>query len=95
MKIAFAVVLGIVLILVAVRVVSFFNEERALNQNLSDIQSRLTDAKSQEANLQGEMQYLANPANLEKELRTQFNYKKPGENMVIIVPPPSQASTTP
>ena len=93
MKLAFAIVIGVVLILVGFRAFSFLGEERSLSQNLSDLQTRLTAAKSQEADLQAEMQYLANPANLAKELRTQFNYKKPGETMVIIVPPSTATAT--
>lgn len=86
MKLVFAGLLVVVLIFIGIRVVSFLGEQHALAENLSDIQTRLTQEKEQEADLQQEMQYLANPVNLEKELRSQFNYKKPGETMVIIVP---------
>lgn len=92
MKVAAVVVLAIVLILIGSRIYSFFVEERQLSADLADIEARLTKAKYDEANLQDEMKYLANPLNLEKELRARFNYKKPGETMVIIVP--VQASTT-
>lgn len=92
MKLAFAIALAVVVILIGVQVFSFLGEQRSLNQNLSDVDTRLATAKSQEADLQAEMQYLSNPANLEKELRSQFNYKKPGETMIIIVSP--QASST-
>jgi len=94
MKLAFAIVLCIVVVLVGIQVFSFLGQQRALNQNLSDVGTRLAQAQSQEANLQAETQYLANPANLEKELRAQFNYKKPGETMVIIVPTATSSSTT-
>ncbi|HVO28919.1 MAG TPA: septum formation initiator family protein [Candidatus Paceibacterota bacterium] len=93
MKIAFIIVLSLVVIFVGVRVVGFLEEQRALQQNLGDVQSRLATAKTQEANLEEEMQYLSDPANLEKELREQFNYKNPGETMVILVP--QTASSTP
>jgi hypothetical protein len=93
MKIAFAIILAIILVVIGLQIFSFLGEERALNQNLSDVELRLTQAKAQEADLQDEMQYLANPTNLEKELRVRFNYKKPGETMIIIVP--SGTSTTP
>jgi hypothetical protein len=92
MKLFFAIMLGIVVVLIGTQIFSFAGQEKSLNQSMSDIQSRLTQAQTQEADLQEEMQYLANPANLEKELRAQFNYKKPGETMIIIVP--AQASTT-
>ncbi len=95
MKLAFAIALFIVVLLIGFQVFSFLGQERSLSQNLSDVESHLAAAKLQEADLQEETQYLSNPANLEKELRAQFNYKKPGETMMIIVPTQAGASTTP
>jgi cell division protein FtsB len=93
MKLAFAIFLGIFLIFLSWNIFSFVQQQHALSENLSDVEARLTAAQAQEADLQEETQYLSNPANLEKELRAQFNYKKPGETMIIIVP--AQSSTTP
>jgi len=76
------------------KVYSFWKEQGQLNQNLADIETRLTTAKADEANLQSDVQYLANPVNLEKELRSRFNYKKPGETMIIIVPEESSTATS-
>ena len=86
MKIAAAIVLLVVLVFVGGRVYSFFAQERHLGSELADIEARLTKAKYDEANLQAQVRYLANPLNLEKELRARFNYKKPGETMIVIVP---------
>jgi cell division protein FtsB len=94
MKIVAGVVLAIVLVFVGGRVYSFFAQERQLNGELADIEARLTKAKYDEANLQAEVRYLANPLNLEKELRTRFNYKKPGETMIVIVPAQSSTATS-
>lgn len=91
MKIAAAVVLFIVLIYIGARIVSFFGQEHQLNAQLAEVQTELTKAQYNEESLQEEMAYLANPINLEKELRARFNYKKPGETMIIIVP--AQSST--
>ena len=91
MKIAAIVILSILLIVLGVKIYSFVAEENQLGQQLSDVQARLTKAQADEDSLQEESQYLANPINLEKELRARFNYKKPGETMVIIVP--AQSST--
>lgn len=92
MKIAAIAVLAAILVLVAWQVLGFFMQERQLSAALADVQARLTKAQADEANLQAEVKYLANPLNLEKELRARFNYKLPGETMIIIVP--SQTSTT-
>jgi len=93
MKLASAIFLFLVLVFVGWQAFGFWRQERALSQNLSDAAAKLASAEEDEANLQEESQYLSNPANLEKELRAQFNYKKPGETMIIIVP--SESSTNP
>ncbi len=86
--------LAIALVLIASRVFAFFSEERHLAASLADIEARLTKTKNDESNLQSEVQYLANPLNLEKELRARFNYKKPGETMIIIVPTGTSSPTS-
>ena len=92
MKIASIVVLSIFLIVIGVQVFSFVRQEWSLGSELADVQANLTKAQTEETSLQEEDQYLANPANLEKELRARFNYKKPGETMVIIVPSASSSA---
>lgn len=86
--------LAIMFIFIATRVYGFFAQERELAADLADIGVRLTQAQTTESNLQLEMRYLANPLNLEKELRAQFNYKKPGETMIVIVPGPTSTPGT-
>jgi hypothetical protein len=74
MKIAAIVILLLLLIFLGVQIYSFVKQEHELSGDLSDIQSRLTKAQTDEANLQEENDYLANSSNLEKELRGRFNY---------------------
>ena len=94
MKIASIVVLSVFLILIGVQVYSFVAQEWSLGSQLADVQASLTKAQAQETSLQEENQYLSNPENLEKELRARFNYKKPGETMVIIVPDATSTTST-
>lgn len=94
MKIASIVVLSLFLILIGVQVHSFMAQEWSLGSELADVQANLTKSQAQETTLQQENQYLSNPANLEKELRARFNYKKPGETMVIIVPNTTSTTST-
>jgi cell division protein FtsB len=86
MKIFAVIILVVLLGLVGVQIFSFFKQENDLNKALADVQARLVKAQNDEANLSATMQYLSNPTNLSKELRSQFNYKKPGETMIVIVP---------
>jgi hypothetical protein len=95
MKIFLAAFFGIVLIFVTARMYSFFLQEKQLSADLSEIEARFNKAQYDAATLQAEVKYLANPLNLEKELRGRFNYKKPGEKMIIIVPKESYTSSSP
>jgi len=94
MKIAAIVVLSLFLIVLGVQVFSFVGEEWSLGGQLADVQANLMKAQAQETSLQEEVQYLGNPANLEKELRARYNYKKPGETMVIIEPATTSTTST-
>ena len=93
MKIAAAVILSIAFIFVATQIVSAIRQERSLAQAFSDVDVRLAQAEAQEQDLSSEMNYLTNPVNLEKELRARFNYAKPGETMLIIVPSSTATSS--
>jgi hypothetical protein len=94
MKIAIAIILGIVLVFVGAQVIFFMKQERSLSETLGDTLSRLQGAETQEQNFSAEVSYLTDPANLEKELRARFNYAKPGETMVIIVSSSMATSST-
>ncbi len=94
MKIAAIVVLAILLVFLGVQIYSFVRQSGQLSTAFADVQARLAKAKTDEANLADEKQYLANPANLEKELRARFNYKNPGESMIIIVPLGTSTAST-
>jgi cell division protein FtsB len=94
MKIAGIVALSLVLIFVGVQVYSFMSQEGQLGNDLADVQASLVKAQTEETSLQEEDQYLSNPTNLEKEIRERFNYKKPGETMVIIVPATSSTASS-
>ena len=94
MKIASIVVLSVFLIILGAQVYSFVTQEWQLGSQLADVQANLVKAQAQETGLQQEVGYLSNPANLEKELRARFNYKKPGETMVIIVPATKTTTST-
>jgi len=93
MRIAIAVILCLVLVFVATQIFSFLKEEHSLAEAFSDVNARLGQAEAQEQSLSLEVNYLANPQNLEEELRSRFDYAKPGETMIVILP--SSTSTGP
>jgi len=53
---------------------------------LSSVAGELRAVEEENIKLQADILYYANPDNLEKELRARFNYKSPGEELIIVVP---------
>lgn len=66
---------------------------RSMSASAASLRERLAALADDSRNLKSDLEYLKIPENLEKELRSRFNYKKPGEKLIIIVPS-KQATTT-
>ena len=73
--------------------VQLFIEHQGLSAEYADIEARMRSLQTDSANLTSDLQYYQDPANLEKELRSRFNYKAPGEKLVIVVPGTGASST--
>jgi cell division protein FtsB len=80
------IILAIILTAVLIQVFLIFKERNQLKDKIDDFSGRLGVLLKENDELRKEIDYLSWPENLEKELRARFNYKKPGEKMIIIVP---------
>lgn len=57
--------------------------------------ARILDALNQENDrVERDTHYFSLPENQEKNVRERFNYKKPGERMIIIVPSVTASTST-
>ncbi len=57
--------------------------------------ARILDTLDQEnARVESDVRYFSLPENQEKNVRERFNYKKPGERMIIIVPSVTASTST-
>jgi hypothetical protein len=61
-------------------------ESKVLAAKNGDLMSKLESLSIDKNNVQKDINYYSDPSNLEKLLREKFNYKKPGEGMIIVVP---------
>lgn len=84
---------GVLIVLLGVQIYTFHGREAQVSDDMKALQEKYEKAKQDHASLEEELQYLAQPNNLEKEVRSRFNYVKPGEKMIIIVPPHTTSST--
>lgn len=86
MRLSIVIVLSIILIVVLVQVYFIFKERNQLNTKMNDLSTRLETLSKENSDLQSEIEYFSHPENLEKELKSRFNLRKPDEKMMIIVP---------
>ncbi len=63
-----------------------FKEKNQLQDKIGGLNNRWEAMVEENVDLRSEIEYFSHPENLEKELRSKFNYKKPDEKMMIIVP---------
>lgn len=78
--------LGGVFILLVIELFSLYRDVRELRKENDVLDQKLELFQSENEQIKHDMTYYQDPENLEKSLREKFNYKKPGETMIIIVP---------
>ena len=93
MKLAAAIFLSALLVIVGVQIYSFIGKDNQAKQDLLDFQAKLNKAKADQSKSQEEMDYYSNPNNLEKELRARFNYRSSDEKLMILVPKTATSTT--
>jgi len=93
MKFVAILILSGLLLFMAFQIYIFWGKERQARADYLDIKAKLDQAQLDQTKFGEELNYYLNPANLEKELRARFNYKLPGEKMIIIVPSAATSST--
>ena len=87
MKRIITIILLLVLAILLFQVYQLYSYQGGLQKVFSELSLRVAALRVESLNLQADLNYFQEPENLEKELRTKFNYKKPGEKLIIVVPP--------
>lgn len=93
MKLVGVIIAGVLVLLVAVQLVPFLQYEKRAASDLKALQKKIDEANAKREELQADIDYYAKPENIEKELKARFNYKNPGETLLIIVPKTNASGT--
>ncbi len=94
MRIAAILALSLILIVTGVEIARFMKQNGVLQREVSESTRQLTDAQKEAAALQANLNYFNRPENLEKEMRTRFNYRGAQEKLLILVPPLATSSSS-
>jgi len=88
-KIAIAGALTLFLVFAVWQIYVFYGRRAEARARYEAADKELEAAKLDNERLRAEIEYYANPENLEKELRARFNYRDPDEKTLIFVAPAS------
>lgn len=93
MKVFTVVALVVALVLMGRQILSLRSSQEDVRAKRGAAEEKLMKSQAEYDTLQSELNYLANPLNFEKELRSRLNFKKPSEKMIIVVPSSAPTST--
>ncbi len=68
----------------SVQLFRLYQSNSDLDSRLSAAQAEASELAGEQARLQADVEYLAIPENLAKELKTRFDFKRPGEKLIKI-----------
>ena len=86
MKKIVTIVLAALFIVVVIQTYNLVRDKAGLKEKLSAVMTEAENLETENVALLGDIEYFGNPKNLAKELKAKFNYKNPGEKLIIVVP---------
>jgi cell division protein FtsB len=80
---AFIVIMGLVVV-VGIQLFGLLKDNRVLTGEVEELRTENQALVEAEQKLRSDIEYFADPENLSKELRAQFDYKRPNETLIKI-----------
>jgi cell division protein FtsB len=85
---------GAVILLLGWGMYRLVDQRSEINAEIADLQSKFEALKKDNEETERDIRYYEDPENRLKEARAQFNFKAPGENLLILVPALTTATTS-
>ena len=82
----FSFILLLILGLLLFQLYRFYGQRRQLSKNLNKTEEALGGLTEDNRKLQADLEYYLDQENLAKEAKSKFDYKRPGEKMMIVIP---------
>lgn len=86
MRLIVNVILLIFAIAVGTQLYRLHIQRNNLQARFSSVTEEIETLENENENLKNDIRYFDEPDNVAKELKAQFNYKKPGEKLLIVIP---------
>ncbi|MDP3975005.1 MAG: hypothetical protein Q8P88_01825 [Candidatus Jorgensenbacteria bacterium] len=88
------VIFAVLIVLLGWGIYGVMVEKRSLSGNMDKLRAELTALDMGNKALESDIGYYAQPENLVKALKEQFNYRAPDEKLIILVSPAPESSST-
>jgi cell division protein FtsB len=85
MKVLLNILLAAITVILGWQLFNLYQQYSYLKDSSDKQISEMSSLKKENAELNSDIKYFSNPINLERELKSQSNYKNPGEKMIIVV----------
>lgn len=80
------IIIIFVIAILGAGVYSLRSEGKKLKAEVGELTATLNELDQENEELRNNIKYFEEPENLLKELKSQFNYKERGEELIIIIP---------
>ena len=92
MKNAISAILILMIAFLGYQLFNLYLQHYDLEKSAEKLNAQITSLNNENGNLNSDIEYFSNPENLEKELKSQSNYRKAGEQMIIVIPSSSNSN---
>jgi cell division protein FtsL len=80
------IIIVAVILLIGFGVYKLWIQNDELESEIEKLSASLLDIENENRDLEYKIDYFENPDNLLKEVKSQFNYREVGEEIIIVVP---------
>ena len=88
------VIFIIIIALLGWGIMDVMAEKGKFSASVDELRTELDALDDENQTLESDIAYYANPENLVKALKEQFNYRAPDEKLIILVSPAPESSST-
>ena len=90
MRFFLALLVAGLLVFIGVQAYRLYGQQEDLRSQQSQLEAQANALAIENRKFSGDIDYLKDDANVTKELQSKFNYRKPDEKMIILVPAAGQ-----
>lgn len=80
------IIVVVIVVVMGLGIYGLVNEKSGLEEEVAELRTKFEGLEGESRELTLRISYFENPENLLKEIKSRFNYREEGEELIIIVP---------